>query len=345
MSSSLSLALLTILLGSLASSLPAQQETPAARVAEPRRIGVFCWHDSPNDQATLDGIRIGLQKAGLRAQFIERNAGGDELLAGRMLVELGSAQCDLVFALGTQAALLAKQQLRNVPIVFAAVSNPVAAELVPTWSGTQGNLCGASNWIAPESVLAVFQLAVPGLRRLGMLRSEKDSIVSRAELTAMREHLQKPGAPPIEVFDAVVPHVDLVEPAVRELLLRDVDAIWIPIDHSVYRHLDLVQRALVGKRVPLVTTAAGALRGAPANHAAIVGAVPDYPLHGRRAASLALAILVHGKEPRELAVDRMSGCLVVANLAAARRQDFELPLSLLALADEILEPEVVDGRR
>jgi len=177
-----------------------------------------------------------------------------------------------------------------------------------------------------------------------VLRSEKDSVVSRAELAAMRAYLAKEGAPEVLVFDAVVPHVDLVEPAVRELLLRDVDAIWIPIDITVYKNLDLVQRALAGKHVPLVTTAAGALRGSAAN-AAIVGAVPDYPLHGRRAAAMALSILQRGKQPHELSVDRMSGCLIVANLAAARRQDFELPLSLLALADEILEPEPDDGGR
>ncbi len=326
------------LLAALAASALAQEADKT------RRLGVFAWHDSPNDQATFAGIRTGLVQAGLQVEFVERNAGGDALLAERLLTELRSMKCDLVFALGTQAALLAKEQLRDVPVVFAAVNNPVAAELVPTWSGTQGNLCGASNWIAPESVLAVFRLAVPELRRLGMLRSEKDSLVSRAELATMRAYLAKEGAPPIEVFDAVVPHVDLVEPAVRELLLRDVDAIWIPIDHSVYKNLDLVQRALAGRHVPLVTTAAAALRGTAAN-AAIVGAVPDYPLHGRRAAALALSLLRDGKQPHELPVDRMSGCLIVANLAASRRQDFALPLSLLALADEIIEPEPADGGR
>lgn len=330
---------LACLLAAFAAAGHAQQPTGK------HRLGVFFWHDSPNDQATFAGVRAQFAKAGVQVEFVERNAGGDTGLAVRQLAELRDGGCELIFAMGTQAALLARQEVRSVPIVFAAVSNPVAAELVPTWSGTQGNLCGASNWVAPESVLAVFQLAVPGLRRLGMLRSEKDSVVSRAELATMRAYLATEGAPAVEVFEAVVPHVDLVEPAVRELLLRDVDAIWIPIDNSVYKNLDLVQRALQGRHVPLVTTAVGALRAAPPGLGAIAGAVPDYPLHGRRVAAMALRLLRDGKQPHELPVDRMSGCLIVANLAAARRQQFELPLSLLALADEILEPEPEDAGR
>ncbi len=319
---------------------PRATATPPSAPTTPHRLGVFVWHDSPNDLATLDGLRAGLAAAALPHELLLRQANGDEILASRQLAELRAAGCALVFALGTQAARLARREITDRPVVFAAVTNPVAAGLVPTWLGTEGNLCGASNWIEPRTVLAVFRLAVPNLRRLGMLRSEKDDLVSRAELAAMRHLLAQPGAPAIELFDATIPHSDQVEPAVRELLARGADAIWVPIDLPVYQNLDTIRLVLGERKVPIVTTAAAAL-----GRGALVGAVPDYVLHGRRTAGLALRILRDGTPTRELPVDRMSGCLVTVDLDAARRLDLELPLSLLVLADEIRVAEPADGRR
>jgi putative ABC transport system substrate-binding protein len=307
---------------------------------QPRRLGVFFWHDSPNDRVTFEGIRAGLAAARMPFEFVTRDAGGDAAHAKRQLAELRASGCELVFAMGTQAARLAATELRDVPVVFAAVTNPVAAGVVPTWQGAEGNVCGASNLVEPQTVLSVFRLAVPGLRRLGMLRSEKDDLVSRAELAAMRALLAQPDAPAVELFDAEIPHSDQVEPAVRELLSREVDAIWVPIDLPVYKNLDTIRKALGDRRIPIVTTAAAAMGKGP-----VVGAVPDYPLHGRRAAALALQILRDGKQPRELPVDRMSGCLVKVDLAAAHRVDLDLPLSLLVLADELFAPESDRDRR
>lgn len=321
-------------------ALAATTLTPAQEPAQPLRLGVFFWHDSPNDRVTFEGIRAGLTAARLPHEFVVREAGGDEPHARRQLAELRAADCALVFAMGTQAARIAAAEVRDRPVVFAAVTNPIAAGIVPTWQGTESNVCGASNLVEPQAALAVFRLAVPGLRRLGMLRSERDDLVSRAELAAMRALLAQPDAPPVELFDAEIPHSDQVEPAVRELLLRGVDAIWVPIDLPVYKNLDTIRTVLGDRKVPIVTTAAPAMGKGP-----VVGAVPDYPLHGRRAAALALQILRGGKQPRELPVDRMSGCVVKVDLAAARRVDLELPLSLLVLADELLAPEPDRDRR
>ena len=319
---------------------PAEVPAPPAAPATALKLGVFFWHDSPNDEATYAGIQQGLREGGQAATFVEQRAAADPTKAKACFEALRAARCDLVFAMGTQAALLAKDQLRDLPVVFAAVSNPVASGIVPSWDGSGTNLCGASNWIAPQNVLAVFRLAVPGLKRLGLLRSAESGVVSAAEAAAMRAHLAANPEPHLELHEAIAKDQDGLAAAIAELRAQQVDAIWIPIDLLVYQNLPLVQQALGTSPLPLLTTAAAGVR-----NGALVGAVVDYPLHGRRAAALALSVLRHGKAPGALPIDRLQGNLVVVNLAAARQHGIELPLSLLAIADELIDPELFRAGR
>lgn len=314
-------------------------EQPAVPGAPAIPLGVFFWHDSPNDDATWRGLQQGLAALRLPVAPVERRAGGDQKRAVAQLDEL-RAQCRLIVALGTEAALLCKERVPDVPVVFAAVSNAVASGVVADWNGSGRNLCGASNWIPPSAVLDAFQLAVPGLRRLGMLRSQTSGIVSAAELSAMREHLGKQSQPPtLQLIEAVAKDAADLPRATAELQQAGVDAIWIPIDLTVYQNLAAVRQALGARPLPLVATTAAGVRGG-----ALVGATVDYGLHGRRAATLVHAVLVGGKAPGTLPIDRMRSATVVVNVGAARAAGTELPLSLLLLADELLAAEANDGK-
>jgi putative ABC transport system substrate-binding protein len=316
------------------SPLPGQQ--PPRR----HRLGVFLWHDSPNDLATLVGIRAGLERAQVDAEFVEHHAQSDPAAATAAFTALRQARCELVFVLGTQAALLAKDALVEVPVVFAAVSDAVASGVVPDWSGSGRNLCGASNWIAPAAVLDVFRLAVPRLKRLGMIRSQTSGVVSAAELVTMRAHVAATPGLDLTIVESVARDAADVERAATALLVESVDAIWIPIDLMVYQDLAAVRRGLGRHHLPLLTTAAAGV-----TNGAHVGAAVDYDLHGRRAAALAVRLLRHQAEPGTLPIDRMRSTLVQVNLGAARRDGIELPLSILAVADELLAPEADHGKR
>lgn len=309
----------------LLSTTGAAQAPPAAP-----RIGVFLWHDSPNDLTTLVGIRRGFELAGVGADFVEHQCGSDPERAEKALAALRGG-CDLVFALGTQSALLAKNALAGVPVVFAAVSDPVASGVVAGWDGSGTNLCGASNWIAPAAVLDTFRLAVPNLARLGIVRSQTSGVVSAAEFATIQAHVAREPSLGITLVESVAADAADVERAVRQLVDIGVDAIWIPIDLTIYGDLGPVRRALRGRALPLLTTAAA---GVP--NGAHVGAAVDYELHGRRAAALALRVL-RGEQPGALPIDRMRSTLVRVNLGAARRDGVELPLSLLAVADELID--------
>ena len=325
--------LLLLALGGTPGSSAAQEGTSRPQTAE-RHLGVLFWHPSPNDFAALEGIRRGLTDAGIRHRLEVREAKEDEATARRILGEFEAAGVELVFALGTRAALLAAEELESTPIVFTAVTSPVESGLVPSWEGSGRNLAGNSNWVKPRTLVRVFQLAVPGLERLGILRSRRSGLVSGAELQGMRRFLESDGAPRLELVEEVVEDPLGLPRAVQRLLDAGVQALWIPIDFEVYENLDRVLDTLGPGSIPLVSSS---VKGAQAG--AVAGVLADYQLLGRRAVVLARAILEEGLEPWRLPIETMQGSQVVVNLSAARRCGYELPLSLLVLADRILEEE------
>jgi putative ABC transport system substrate-binding protein len=308
---------------------PAQND-PKVAAAPPARLGVLSWHDSPNDQAAFAGIKDGMKLCRLPCEFVERRADADVQRGAAALAELRELRCALVFALGTQAALMATRTLTEVPVVYVAVADPVASGIVAGWQGSGRNVAGASYRMPPARVLDVFRLAIPGLQRLGILRSIESGLVSQGELAAMNAHLAEPGAPQVALVEAVARDADDLPRAVDALAAARAQAIWIPNDFTVYRNLDRVRAQLQRLQLPLVTTAIGAARSD-----AIAGATVDFALHGHRAAALALRIL-RGEAPGSLPVDTMQSLLVTANLDAARRSGCELPLALLAVADELI---------
>jgi len=274
---------------------------------------------------------MALSEIGRADEFLIERAESDRAAAKRILRGFESERVDLIFAMGTQAVLLAAEHVHKTPIVFTAVTNPVESGVVKSWKGSQRNLAGNSNWIPPETILHVFRLTVPHLRRIGILRT-RTGVVSAAELESLRSYLETAKGPPLKIIEVVVDRADELPEAVDQLAKQSVDAIWIPIDRMVYEHTPQVFRAARARGIPIVSSS---LRGTRTG--ATSGIVVDYVMLGKRAAAIALQILEQGTPPGSIPIGTMHGYRVVVNIEAARECHYEIPLSLLVLADVLLE--------
>lgn len=316
----------------------------------PLRIGVFFWHESANDELAFAGVRKAFATRGVAHAFDVRRAGGDEGRARGFLDAWRARGTDLVLALGTRAAHLSQGRLGATPIVFAAVTNPIESGLVASWgprfrrSSTLVRQTGTSNWIRPEIVLKVFRLACPNLRRLGVLRSATAGYVSAVELRGLRaaaaRESRAPGAPPLEFVESIFERRIGLEKTVARLLEAGVHAIWIPIDHGIYKNSAQILDAVAGRGVPLLSSSLRATRDA-----AVAGIFVDYELLGQRAAAQAMRILIDGESPEHMPVETMKSYQIVVNRTAARRCGYELPLPLLAVAERVLPEKRREGGR
>lgn len=303
-----------------------------AATPEPVPIGVFFWHDAPNDEAAFDGIERGLQAGRVPYTLVVRRADSNAERGAQQLAEIESARPRLLFAMGTQAALLARQYVRTCPIVFTAVTHPVEAGVADSWQSAGADICGNSNWIESEKMLAAFRVAVPQLARLGIVRSSVSGVVSAAELRQMQRYLREPQAPRIELLEEEVAGREQLRDAVERLRRRGAQAIWVPIDNLVYENTTLVLDALRDSGVPILSSAQ---RGAAAG--AALGVVVDYRLLGERAAAMARRVLTGKVAAADLPVETMQSYQIIVNLAAAQACAYELPLGSLLIADRILD--------
>ncbi len=306
---------------------PAEQAARgSAEKAPAGRIVVFLWHDSPNDLETLAGLRRGLEVMG-HAVAREIHAGQDEERARRELLAARDEGLDLLVALGTRSAGIAIEVLPDRPIVFSAVTNPVISGIVPSWQGGRERVAGNSNWFDRGRMLDVFRQAVPGLRRLAIVRSPGNA-VSAAELEEARRAL--PERPDLEIVELVVPEAGDLG-AVLDRSLAEVDAVWLPIDFDLYQPVPLallVARAKAARKpvVASISRAAGA--------GALVTLTVDYRQLGLKASSIVRRVL-EGEEPRTIEIGRMSSTRLHVDLGAARAIGLELPIDLLLDAHEI----------
>ncbi len=223
-------------LAALAASLIVTAAALSAPVAERPRVGVLYWHDSPNDRAAFDGVREGFAVAGLDPVFEVVEARGDDGAAKAALADFQARGMDLVYAMGTGAALRAKAAVARTPVVFTAVTDPVGSGVVPSLEGSGANLCGNASGVDAAAALAVFRAALPRLAVLAVVHDPANP-VSRGEVEAMR----RAGLaldPPVRLSVRERGAEALRAPgAVREACaaaLEGADALWIPIDIEVY---------------------------------------------------------------------------------------------------------------
>lgn len=304
-----------------------------------KSIVALLWHESPNDRLALKGLRRGLkimgQGSNLQVVFLNEDADFGEKVA----VQCERVGVAAVVPLGTEAALLVRQFVRRVPVVFTAVTNPVLSSIVKSWGPSQLNITGNSNWLNRISMLKAFRDAVPNLKRLSVITS-KGCRVSEAEVLEARKATKSMDGFRLDGF--VVKDTASLQSTLKAAL-EDCDALWVPIDIELYGApiFAIIRAAAEKARVPIVSTS---LR--TAGQGALLVATISYEALGLRAAGLLKQVL-SGRDAGTIPIGRMRAARYIVDLAAARRISLEVPWETILGAHRLIgrtRPKPGDGR-
>jgi ABC-type uncharacterized transport system substrate-binding protein len=321
------------LAGALLTAPLAAEAQPAAKIA---RIGYLSGSLAAGPHLP-EAFRQGLRDLGYvegRNLVIEyRDAEGKLERLPALAAELVALKVDVIFAVGgTRSALAAKQATRTLPIVFAAVGDPVASGVVTSLARPGGNVTGLS-LLAPELVgkgLEQLTQAVPGVSRVAVLRqpgavperTEKD-VLKRAEVAAraLGVRLQFVEARGPADFDRAFSELTRA----RAGALTVLPSVMFIIEQR--RLVDLAAKNRLPAVYPLREFVdAGGLMSYGANFADL----------SRRAATYVDKIL-KGAKPGDLPVEQPTKFELVINLKAAKALGLTIPQSLLLRADEIIQ--------
>ena len=293
------------------------------------RIGVL-W---PNPPATFDFLRQGLKDLGYvegqNVAFEFRWAEGKLDQLPELAAELVRLQVDVIVTLAPQATLAAKQATQTIPIVFVAMGDPVASGVVPSLARPGANLTGTTRMIPEMSAKHVELLkeAVPSLRKLTVLWNPTNSshppAMQSVETTARALSLQ---VQPLQV--RAVAELD----GSFDAIVRDkTDGLLFIADPVFFIHLRRMADFVGANRLPAICnfTEFPKLGG-------LIGYAPSLPDEFRHAAGH-IDKIFKGAKASDLPVEQPTRFQLVINLKTAKALGLDIPQTLLARADEVIE--------
>jgi putative ABC transport system substrate-binding protein len=302
---------------------------PLAALAQQARVHTLGVLTLPNPEPLLKALREGLRDAGyvegnnLRLEI--RSAAGKPDIQLEKAAELVRLKVDLIVTFFTPSALAAKQATRDIPIVMAGAGDPVATGLVESLARPGGNVTGQSSGgaeVAGKSLELAREL-IPTVRRVGVLADESDPF-AKAYVAEISEAARSIG---IEVEPIILRPGQPLEPVFETMTGRRVDALLIQGSIARKEMLDLA----IKHRLPALTSIQlGPSLGALASYGS------DYSALARKSAVYVDKIL-KGAKPADLPIVFPTKFLLIINLKTAKSLGLEVPASLLARADEVIE--------
>jgi putative ABC transport system substrate-binding protein len=309
-----------------------------ARAQQPgrmRRIGALMYlaADDPDSPALVAAFARGLQELGWiegrNIQIDYRWGGGDLDRVRRYAAELVALAPDVILVTSGSALAALQNATRTVPIVFASVSDPVGAGYVASLARPGGNTTGFTlfEYSISGKWLELLKQIAPGMTRAAVIRDP--SITSGTGQFAAIQAV----APPLGVELTPVDARDSsgIEQTIAGFTRGSNCGLIVTASPSAFRRRELIIATAARHRLPAVYP----IRLYVAN-GGLISYGPDEIEQHRRAASYIDRIL-KGERPADLAVQHPTKYDLVINLKTAKLLGIEIPPSLLARADAVIE--------
>ena len=231
-------------------------------------------------------------KDGENIQISYQDASNQSSNLNTIMADFADNECDVIVAIATKTAQSAANFSDDIPVVFSAVSDPVAAGLVKNMEKPEGNITGTCDEIQIDQMIGLAKSIDPDLHKLGFLydAAEANSV---SNLKKAKNYCRKNG---IELIEATGKDLTELQSAIMTLIDQDVDAIFSPNDNTVASGLAALTDLTKESKIPYYVGADSMVQD---GGFATVGI--NYTQLGRDTADMVDAIL-KGKSVQEIPV-------------------------------------------
>jgi putative tryptophan/tyrosine transport system substrate-binding protein len=308
----------------------------AQRGGQIRRIGLLMIipEGDPQSRADRDALGLGLHAlgwiAGRNVDLEYRWSDGDETTLRKYAAELISMSPDVLMTEGTAAFAAVKRETKSIPTIFVNVSDPVGQGFVASLARPGGNVTGftlfefstATKWVEILRELA------PTAKHIGFLFNPVEYPYENLFFQALRAAAE---SFKIDVTAMPVEKDAEIERSLAALAQQPDSGLIALHDPFIIKRRDLVIAEVARHRIPAVYT----LRAFAVSGGLISYGV-DLADPWRHAASYIDRVL-KGANPGELPVQQPTKFELVINLKTAKALGLDVPPSLLATADDVIE--------
>jgi putative ABC transport system substrate-binding protein len=242
---------------------------------------------------------------------------------------LVSENVDVIVTFSTPGCLAAKRATTIIPIVFAASSDPLSTGVVTSLAHPGGNITGLSVMATDLSAkrLELLQMVVPSIHNIAVLWDSSNPGM------ALRVHETKLAAEKLNVafLDSGARDLNSLEVSFTVLSKQRPEALLVTAEPFTRLHRDRILDFTMKNHIPAIYEDSGFVRAG-----GLMSYGPSIPGLFHRAAGYVDKIL-KGAKPADIPVEQPTKFLLIINVKTAKKLNLEIPPTLLARADEVIE--------
>lgn len=236
---------------------------------------------------------------------------------------------DIIVAITTPATQVAMGETDEIPIVFSAVTDPVAAEVVADMEKPGGNVTGTSDVISVDKIMGLAREITPGFKTIGALyNSSETNSVSAIE--ALKEYAE---ANDLKVEESAITSANEIQPAAQNLA-KKCDIVFSPTDNTVASAIATANQVFTEAKVPFYVGADSMVKdGAFATYGV------DYEYLGQETAKMIIEI-INGADPAEMPVRTMDEMAIYINSQTAESMGLKIPDDIMEKATDLAKEDL-----
>lgn len=291
------------------------------------RIGIVYFGPDPVVESGIQGFLDGLSalgfKEGKNLEVRKTHAQGDMVNIPPIIQSYLSEDLDLIVPLTTPCLTATAAMVKQKPVVFSVVYDPIAAGAGTSRTDHLPNITGVGSFPPVPETLELIRQLVPGIKTVGTLYNSSEAN-SRKVIGVARDLFQGQG---MTLKEVTISNSSEVFQAAQALATRGIDALWITGDNTAFQAFEGIVKVSEDFSLPLIIndpefTQRGAL--------ACQGLGFYQPAY--EAATLAARVLL-GANPRDLPFQEVKDQKLCLNFAVAKKLGLSFPPDVIQQAD------------
>ena len=296
------------------------------------KIGVMQFGEFTALQNAFEGFKQGLADAGfVDGQNIKINylsAAADTANCPTIAETLINDGSDLIFAIATPSVSCVKEKTSDIPILFTAVTDPVASGIIADANNPGCNISGTSDMNPVAEQIDLLKELLPNAKTVAVMYCSSESN-SAAQYELAKKQIESLG---MQCVQQTVSAIDEVKSAI-ESLAGKVDAIYVPTDNTLSDGMTLVSATANECGIPTIVGEPGQVQNGGTATFGI-----DYVELGKQTAAMAVEIL-NSEDPLAAVASMPVGyqtkeCVTAINQASIDALGLEVPQSILDRAQK-----------
>ncbi len=254
-----------------------------------KTVGIAKFVAHPALDAVEQGIVDEISQAKPDVELDRQNSNADMATAGQIAQRFKQAKVSVAVGIATPTAQALVNQIKDKPVVFSVVTDPVSAGLVESMDKGGANVTGTSD-MTPVRVQLDMLLAIAPVKRLGHLYSSGEAN-SLALAEIVKAYCAEKG---LDYVEATITNSSEVKSALLSIADR-IDGLYLGNDNTVFSALSAVSEVTLEKKIPLMSADPSSAETIPV----LAAQGYDYYQMGRATGKIVVRIL-NGEKPKDI---------------------------------------------